>query len=245
MTSKHTVALRVAAEMRSRRPGHRITGVDALDEAHQSHPGARIDELDAEIGSESPAEHSGVDSESASQGARGLFVHMIDGSEEFPRYDVSSAGSWKSPFEEAPDGAFMRIGAGDVVKQVEILLQEGSLAIGDAQGRRRCRERAHRESCCEFRCGGGDEEIQVARAIEQDVVLGGFQEKDVAGSHQYLVCSDSHLRPTAENDVDLGLGMEVARTPICRLVPPDLRATAAQHREGLKKRLRHALDHAT
>src|SRR3569623_914425 len=241
------VALRVAAEAgidRGRKEALLATR-DGLDEANQAQARSVGDQGQADVPVEGAAHLAGVTADQPRQVGALQVGPALQRVERPRRQRVTIGGADPQPVGLAPDVAHLTLDRSLVIVpgpggtgraqaaqglDIEAKLRRAAGGVAGVAGEHALGERR----------GHADHvQVQIRRRVEEDVILAGRPPEEVARRGRDRRLAGTERGPAGRDEVQLGLGMEMARPSGGRDVMPDVTSRGAWNREGLVKGVRH------
>lgn len=206
---------------------------DSFEEAEETLPRAEVDESETDLPLDATTELTRRETEFGRE--RGFAPARI-GTNQAKRPAHGRRSEREAPMkrrEELRQTSLYRGNIGrllDSSEELRDLPERGSVEGREGFDARPPARGSSRE---ELRSQRDHVEFEIGRRFDELVVDARFEEDDVTGTESEKFVTDAESRAPSEDDVELGLGVEVTRAAEGGLVPPRLGPAPGEHRKGL------------
>jgi endo-1,3-1,4-beta-glycanase ExoK len=234
------VALGVAAKLCVERGrAQRRPVVDQAHEAHESEPRAEFDQGETEIPMKLAAHLRG----SSAQAQRELEARDVGRGNEMAdgptTAHVGLAGSRAERREQITQHALDRAVVTHVTEGESAFTEARHLGAGKDDLVLEQVGATTANPIGERRTQRDDEELEIGARVEEHVILSRLEHDELSGAELERPITNAERGRAANDGIHLGFLVEMARTAVLRLVPPELRGVSRQHGERLKEGGRH------
>lgn len=206
------MALGIATEMLERGGGQTRSVVDAGHEANQSQSRARIHEAYSHVSEKPTTEFARVNPDLIGDAVSLQSAIAIQTPEPSPTRGVSSGIHTQGALEKLAHAPLLNCTFDDVSETEKLCANSFTSRCIESQLVRPSGDPVHRKAIRELPSNRNDEQFEIRGRIQHHVVLSWTQENQVARTHLDLSRAHAHVRPSAQHQIDLRLGMEMPRT---------------------------------